>query len=101
MAASDASINRELAALRRGFNLAAFLSISRHSSGARTSRAGGSGAKLRSMLWSQVDFNPETIRLEPGTTKKQEGRTFYMTLELRELPLGQWNWTRETSTKDR
>ena len=33
-------------------------------------------AELRSLTWRQVDFTACTVRLEPGTTKNEEGRTF-------------------------
>jgi integrase len=35
------------------------------------------------LRWRQVDFEVGTVRLEPGTTKNREGRTFAMTPELR------------------
>jgi integrase len=35
------------------------------------------------LQWRQVDFKAETVRLEPGTTKNDEGRVFHMTPELR------------------
>jgi integrase len=35
------------------------------------------------LQWRQVDFEAGTVRLEPGTTKNREGRTFAMTPELR------------------
>jgi integrase len=35
------------------------------------------------LQWRQVDFKTGTVRLEPGTTKNNEGRTFYLTPELR------------------
>jgi integrase len=35
--------------------------------------------------WHQVDFKAGTVRLEPGTTKNKEGRTFPMTKALRTL----------------
>jgi integrase len=35
--------------------------------------------------WSQVDFKAGEVRLEPGTTKNGEGRTFPFTRELRTL----------------
>jgi integrase len=35
--------------------------------------------------WRQVDFKAGTVRLEPGTTKNKEGRTFPMTKALRAL----------------
>jgi len=33
--------------------------------------------------WRHVDFAARTVRLDPGETKNREGRTFYMTPELR------------------
>jgi integrase len=45
------------------------------------------GWRIRSevlpLQWRQVDFQAGTVRLEPGTTKNKEGRTFYLTPELR------------------
>ena len=35
------------------------------------------------LQWRQVDFQAGTVRLEPGTTKNKDGRTFYLTPELR------------------
>lgn len=35
------------------------------------------------LRWRHVDFKAGTVRLEPGTTKNREGRTFYMTPERR------------------
>ncbi|NOT28531.1 MAG: site-specific integrase [Acidobacteria bacterium] len=35
--------------------------------------------------WRQVDFGAGEVRLDPGTTKNGEGRTFPMTRDLREL----------------
>ncbi len=35
------------------------------------------------LTWKQVDFKAGTVRLEPGTTKNREGRTFIMTPMLR------------------
>jgi integrase len=32
--------------------------------------------EIRSLTWAQVEFDAGTIRLEPGTTKNKEGRTF-------------------------
>ena len=33
-------------------------------------------SEVKGLTWSQVDFRAGTIRLEPGTTKNREGRTF-------------------------
>jgi integrase len=45
------------------------------------------GWRIRSevlpLQWRQVDFKAGTVRLEPGTTKNREGRTFAMTPDLR------------------
>src|SRR6266481_2426359 len=45
------------------------------------------GWRIRSEVlplpWRQVDFQAGTVRLEPGTTKNKDGRTFYLTPELR------------------
>lgn len=35
--------------------------------------------------WRQVDFSAGEVRLDPGTTKNREGRTFPMTVDLRQL----------------
>ncbi len=35
-------------------------------------------SEILPLQWRQVDFKAATIRLEPGTTKNSEGRTFYM-----------------------
>jgi integrase len=35
--------------------------------------------------WRQVDFHAGEVRLDPGTTKNDEGRTFPFTVELRQL----------------
>ncbi len=40
-------------------------------------------SEILPLQWRQVDFKAGTVRLEPGTTKNQEGRTFIMTPELR------------------
>jgi hypothetical protein len=43
------------------------------------------GWRIRSealpLQWRQVDFQAGTVRLEPGTTKNKEGRSFYLTPE--------------------
>jgi integrase len=39
--------------------------------------------ELLHLLWHQVDFAADTIRLDPGTTKNDDGRLFVMTPELR------------------
>ncbi len=40
-------------------------------------------SEVLTLQWRQVDFKAGIVRLEPGTTKNREGRTFAMTAELR------------------
>ncbi len=40
-------------------------------------------SEILPLQWRQVDFEAGTARLEPGTTKNDEGRVFVMTPELR------------------
>ena len=42
-------------------------------------------AEVFTLTWSQVDWNGDFVRLEPGTTKNQEGRSFPLTPALRVL----------------
>jgi integrase len=41
--------------------------------------------EIRSLKWSNIDFGAGEIRLEPGTTKNKDGRTFPISQELRTL----------------
>lgn len=45
--------------------------------------------ELRWLLWSQVDFEQNQIRLNPGTTKNKKGRTLPIYGEMREWLLMQ------------
>lgn len=38
------------------------------------------------LQWRQIDLRVGEVRLDPGTTKNGEGRVFYLTPELLELP---------------
>ena len=40
-------------------------------------------SEVLTLQWHQVDFNAGIVRLDPGTSKNLEGRTFVMTPELR------------------
>jgi integrase len=42
-------------------------------------------SEILSLEWRQVDWEGRTIRLDPGTTKNREGRTFPFTLALEQL----------------
>ena len=46
-------------------------------------------SEVLTMKRSQVDLNACTIRLEPGTTKNDEGRVVYLTPEFQSLPQAQ------------
>lgn len=46
-------------------------------------------SEIWTLQWSQIDFAAGTIRLEPGTTKNDEGRVFPITQELRAILEGQ------------
>ena len=40
---------------------------------------------MLTLQWRQVDFSAGQVRLDPGTTKNNEGRVFPLTLALRQL----------------
>ncbi len=46
--------------------------------------------EVRGLTWSQVDLQAGTVRLEPGTTKNQEGRTVVLPEPLRAPVAEQW-----------
>jgi integrase len=131
---ANATINRELAALKRGFTLAAqagkllwkpyipmlqennvrhgFFEPSQlklildhlarhvrpvvrfaHITGWRCI------SEVLPLKWSQVDFQSETVRLEPGTTKNKQARVFPMTLDLKQVLSRQWDKHQELAPK--
>jgi integrase len=49
--------------------------------------------KVLALTWRQVDFKAEVVRIEAGTTKNGEGRTVFMTAELKDLLEDQWAMT--------
>ena len=52
-------------------------------------------SEVQPLQWAQVDFEAGTVRWSRAPTKNQEGRTFYMTPELRALLVAQWEQTRD------
>jgi len=47
-------------------------------------------SEIRGLTWSQVDRDNGIVRLEPGETKNDDGRTVYLDEELQEIFNGQW-----------
>ncbi len=60
---------------------------------------GWRSSEILGLTWRQVDFQAGTVRLEPGTTKNRDGRTFPFTPELRALLETQRAATTATSAK--
>jgi len=50
--------------------------------------------EISDLTWNQVDRDNGIVRLEPGETKNDDGRTVYLDEELQEIFQGQWK-TRE------
>ena len=50
-------------------------------------------SEIHTLRWTQVDFSAGTVRLEPGTTKNDEGRVFPFGVlpELANLLRTQWD----------
>jgi len=46
--------------------------------------------EILALQWSNVDFQENTVTLNAGTTKNDEGRVVYMPDELKSLLLRQW-----------
>ena len=40
-------------------------------------------SEVLTMTWNRVDFQAGTVRLEPGTTKNDEARVFFLAPELK------------------
>lgn len=56
-------------------------------------------SEVMSLQLSQIDLEAGTLRLEPGTTKNQEGRVVYMTPELRTLVSAQIGRVKQLARK--
>jgi integrase len=48
-------------------------------------KTGWRSSEITHLQWSQVDLKQGVVRLEPGTTKNDQGRTVYLDSELAEL----------------
>jgi integrase len=55
-------------------------------------------SEICSLTWAQVDMKQGIVRLEPGETKNEEGRTVYLDDELLEVFSCQWNRRKELGT---
>ena len=47
-------------------------------------------SEISNLTWSHVDVKQGIVRLEPGETKNDEGRTVYLDEELKEIIIQQW-----------
>jgi integrase len=96
----DIALLKEAPPRRGFFERAQFEAVRRHLPAALkpvVTIAYITGWRMRSeilpMQWRQVDLAAETMRLDPGTTKNDEGRLFVMTPELRTTLAAQWALT--------
>ena len=53
-------------------------------------------SEITGLKWSQVDRDNGIVRLEPGETKNDEGRTVYLDMELKEIINTQWNLRKQS-----
>lgn len=53
-------------------------------------KTGWREAEITDLTWSQVDLGEGIVRLEPGTTKNDDGRSIYLDNELQEIFKGQF-----------
>jgi len=53
-------------------------------------KTGWRKSEITGLKWSQVDLANGIVRLEPGTTKNDEGRTIYLDEELKQVFQTQW-----------
>ena len=54
-------------------------------------RTGWRLEEIESLTWAQVDRNQGIVRLEPGDTKNDDGRTVYLDSELQGVIQAQWD----------
>ena len=53
-------------------------------------KTGWRKSEIETLTWSQVDREQGIVRLEPGDTKNDDGRTVYLDSELQEVFKAQW-----------
>ena len=53
-------------------------------------------SEITGLTWNQVDRDKGIVRLEPGETKNDDGRTVYLDEELQEVFNGQWGARRKS-----
>jgi integrase len=53
-------------------------------------------SEITGLKWSQVDRDNGIVRLEPGETKNDEGRTVYLDMELKEIINTQWELRKQS-----
>jgi integrase len=53
-------------------------------------RTGWRKTEILTLTWAQVDLDQGIVRLEPGTTKNDQGRVIYLDDELKEVFKNQW-----------
>ena len=53
-------------------------------------KTGWRKTEIQTLTWGQVDLDQGIVRLEPGDTKNDEGRTVYLDDELKEVFKTQW-----------
>lgn len=130
--AANATINRELAALKRMLNLGAkctppkvdrvpYIPMLKESNVRKgffeksdfvslrealpaylrpmvtfAYKTGWRKGEVTDLKWSEVDLNNETVRLNPGETKNEKGRTVYLDTELQDIFADLWQARKES-----
>ncbi len=55
-------------------------------------------SEISNLTWAHVDLKQGIVRLEPGETKNDEGRTIYLDEELKEVFQRQWEARKQSET---
>ena len=59
-------------------------------------KTGWRASEIADLTWNRVDLEAGIVRLDPGATKNDEGRTVYLDDELKELFKSQWEQRKRT-----